>query len=183
MFHPMGLHSARVAVVLALVMALLSVGACGSKESDWTPTPNPTPTAARTGPSVVTIAGVAFEAEIAHTPAARAQGLSGRESLPPKTGMLFVFPSGRASSFWMKGMMMSLDFVWIGKDCAVVATTARVPPPAPGLPDSALRMYKPSAPAAYTFEINAGEVEEFGIRPGDEVRFSGFPSDVSGAGC
>ena len=61
--------------------------------------------------------------DVALTPAARARGLSGRESLASMTGMLFVFETGRASAFWMKDMLFSLDFVWIGEDCTVVDTT------------------------------------------------------------
>ncbi|MYD50697.1 MAG: DUF192 domain-containing protein [Dehalococcoidia bacterium] len=43
---------------------------------------------------------------------------------------------------------------------------------------SDLPSYRPSAAAAYNFEINAGEASEFGIRVGDAVRFSGIPDHV-----
>ena len=119
--------------------------------------------------------------EVVDTPALRSRGLSGRESLTQQTGMLFVFQTGRASTFWMKEMMFALDFVWIGVDCTVVDTTLDVPPPEPGTPTSALPLYSSADPAAYTFEINAGEVVRHGIEVGDEVRFSRISSE--GANC
>lgn len=143
-----------------------------------TPSVTPSP-----GVPTATIGGVELEVEVVATPARRTRGLSGRESLPSMTGMLFVFESGSASAFWMRDMRFALDFVWIGDRCAVVDTTLNVPPPLPGTPDSSLPTYASASPAAYTLEINAGEVERLGIRVGDRMRFSGFPPGVSGADC
>ena len=94
-------------------------------------------------------------------------------------GMLFVFESGAASSFWMKGMRFALDFVWISSGCEVVGVTVDVPPPASA--NSNLATYSSPAPAAYVFEINAGEVAAHDIAVGDPVRFSGI--SVEGADC
>ena len=127
----------------------------------------------------MTIGEATFEAEIAHTPALRTRGLSGRDDLAPQTGMLFVFESGRASSFWMKGMRFALDFVWISNGCEVVAVTVDVPPPASA--NSDLPTYSSPSPAAYVFEINAGEVAAHDIVVGDAVRFLGI--SVEGADC
>jgi len=140
----------------------------------------PTTTTEPTAPTI-TLGDVEFEIEIVHTPAERATGLSDRDSLRPLTGMLFVFESGATSAFWMKDMRFPLDFVWIGEECEVVDTTLNVPhQPAP---DSPLPTYESAFPAAYTFEVNAGELEALGIQKGDPVRFAGFPEDVVGARC
>ena len=93
--------------------------------------------------------------------------------------MLFVFESGKASSFWMKGMRFALDFVWISSNCEVVGVTEGVPPAASNSANSTLPTY--SSPAAYVFEINAGELAAHGIAVGDTVRFSGI--SVEGADC
>ncbi len=130
---------------------------------------------------MVTIGGVTFTAEVAHTLDGRARGLSGRDHLAPGTGMLFVFEGGPVSSFWMKGMRFAIDFVWISAHCEVAGVTTDAPPPEPGAPDSSLLSYEPPAPAAYTFEINAGEVAQHGIEPGDPVSFSGV--SAQGANC
>ena len=173
------LGSGRLAlVVLALGLAVVGCRPSSGPERAETPVapvalPRPaavtttTPTAA--APRVeagdldraeVVIGGVSFEAELAVDPSDRAKGLSGRASLKPMTGMLFVFESPTASSFWMKEMRFPLDFVWIGEDCAVVDITAEVPAPTPGTVLADLPRYSSLAPAAYNFEINAGEAKQ-----------------------
>ena len=133
--------------------------------------------------AIAAVGGVEFEIEVAHTPSDRARGLSNRDSLPQMAGMLFVFESGEASSFWMKEMRFPLDFIWIGRDCRVVDTTVDVPPPATGSPGSPLPTYESGPPAVYTLEVNAGKVRELGVRVGDSVRFSGLPDGVKGVDC
>ena len=155
-------------VVAALLLASLTfAGGCSTDAS-------------RDGP-IVTLGSIDFTAEVVWTLAERAQGLSGRPSLEPGTGMLFVFDSGRASSFWMKGMLFPLDFVWIGADCRIVDITLNAPSPAPATPDSELPSYASVAPATYNFELTAGEVEGRGIKIGDNVRFSRITAQ--GAEC
>lgn len=141
----------------------------------------PVPTATIDGvESIVTIGDVKFVAEVVHTKDDRMKGLSGRDHMPLGNGMLFVFEDGVASSFWMKGMKFKLDFVWIGSNCEVVSTTVNVPLP---ISDSGtgLSSYASQTPAAYIFEINSGEVAEYGIELGDPVSFSGI--SVRGANC
>ena len=135
------------------------------------------PTPATQGPTVI-IGDVPFKAELAITPAQRQKGLSGREALPPKTGMLFIFPSGTASTFWMREMRFPLDFVWISADCAVAQIMHDVPAPAPDTPLSELPTYSSASPAALNFEINAGEAARYGIAVGTRVRVVGLPPDV-----
>ena len=134
----------------------------------------------RTGPAVA-IGASWFEVEIAATSQERSRGLSGRESLPDASGMLFVFDSARTPGFWMKEMLIPLDFVWIGEDCSVVDLHTDVPPPPPGTSTGSLRSYSPGSPIRYVLEINAGKVAELGIEVGDPVWFEGI--DVSGVGC
>ena len=59
--------------------------------------------AAPDGPAVA-VGNAVFQVEIADTPQLRSKGLSGRDGLADMSGMIFVFESGRASNFWMKGM-------------------------------------------------------------------------------
>jgi uncharacterized membrane protein (UPF0127 family) len=97
--------------------------------------------------------------------------------------MLFVYPPGMAPAFWMREMLIPLDFVWIGEGCEVVDITPDVPPPATGTPNSELSLYRSSVAATYTFEINAGEAERLGIHVGDSVSFTGIAESVSEAEC
>lgn len=143
-----------------------------------TSTPSPTALPTPTSP-VVTIGDTTFGVEIADTPELRGKGLGERDTLAEQTGMLFIFPSGQASSFWMKGMRFPLDFVWIGEDCTVVDLTESVWHSPPDTPSSELEILDPASPAAYTFEINAGEVARFDIEIGDEVRFHNIESEFA----
>ncbi len=142
------------------------------------PSSTPTPVPKSAVPSVI-IGTTAFAAEIADTPELRSKGLGERDSLAEQSGMLFVFPDGQASSFWMKGMRFSLDFVWISADCTVVELTEDVQHSPPNTPSSELDIFQSSSPAAYTFEINAGEISRFGIEIGDKVSFHGIQSEFA----
>ena len=139
-----------------------------------TPTPEPTPTPSE---PLLIIDGVPFVTEVARTGAEQARGLSGRPELAPQSGMLFPQPRDINARFWMRGMLIPLDFVWIGSDCRVADLTQDVPPPDDPEQTTNLPIYSPSVPVRYIFEINAGEVAAFGIEIGDEVRFSNLDLD------
>jgi uncharacterized membrane protein (UPF0127 family) len=107
--------------------------------------------------------------------------LSGRPSLAPGTGMLFIFETEGVYYFWMKDMRFPLDMVWISAGCVVVDITKDAPPPEPGQALAELARYSPSQPAQYVLEINAGEAEAADIHAGDPVEFGG---SLAGAyGC
>ena len=122
-----------------------------------------------------------FPVELALTVEQHVQGLSGREVLPPGTGMLFVYQRESRSNFWMKEMRFPLDIVWIGADCTVVDVTLDAPPPEPDQTLDQLPRYSPGDPAQYVLEINAGQFAAEGLRLGDPVEFAG---DLAGRyGC
>lgn len=141
------------------------------------PTVVPTPTTTPE-PSVV-IGGVAFTAEVAATAAERQRGLSGREGLEPRSGMLFTSRFGAAPTIWMKGMLFSLDLVWISEECVVVEVTAGAAAPTEGTADSELPRYNAPS-AAHIFEISGGVASESGVEVGDEVRFVGLSGEAEG---
>ena len=123
--------------------------------------------------ALVRVDGAEFPVELAVTPEQRSQGLSGRDSLPPDTGMLFVFETEGNYTFWMKDMLFPLDLIWISAECGVVEVTANAPPPEPGQSTNDLPRYTPSVPARHVLEINAGEAAAADIDPGDPVEFAG----------
>ena len=154
--------------MISVLKALLLSIALGCAGAGTVPAPD--------GPAVA-VGRAVFEVEVVDTPELRSKGLSGRDGLADMSGMIFVFESGRTSNFWMKGMRIPLDFVWIGEECTVVDTHSNVQPPDPGTNDGDLPLYKSGSPAVYTLEINAGKVNDLGIEVGDEVTFSGFSGD------
>ncbi len=105
-----------------------------------------------------------FRVEVAKDDAGRIRGLSGRESLAPGQGMLFIFDTAGNHGFWMKGMKFPLDIVWI-RDNRVVGITQNIPisnklfPPA----------YYPPEPIDRVLELNAGTVGKYNLQVGDSI--------------
>jgi hypothetical protein len=104
----------------------------------------------------------------------RAKGLSGRSSLDPNSGMLFVFTKDdKAPTFWMKDMLISLDIIWI-KDGKIIKIDKNVPAPTEGTPDSKLNTYSAGASVDYVLEVNSGFTDSHSIKVGDTVTVSGL---------
>ena len=120
------------------------------------------------------VGGAEFPVELAITPEQRSQGLSGRDSLPSGTGMLFIYETDGTHTFWMKDMNFPLDFVWISGECMVAEVTVNAPPPEPGQSQGFLPTYNAPGPVRYILEINAGEAGTAGINTGDPVEFAGL---------
>ncbi len=119
----------------------------------------------------VSFAGGTLRAEIVRDEAAQARGLSGRGSLPPDSGMLFVFPAAGSYTIWMKAMRFPIDIFWI-REGKVVDLEERAPPPAPGTGDNELARYRADAPADIILETNAGYAAAHGIHIGDAVEIA-----------
>ncbi len=113
---------------------------------------------------VVHVGNVPIRVEVADTPAKRAQGLSGRDSLGETNGMLFIFEKSDYHGVWMKDMRFPIDVIWVGEDRRVVDITRVL------RPDTYPREFEPSAPARFAIEVNAHYAASFGISVGDEVR-------------
>ena len=146
----------------ALPMAIMGLSACINIDislfrGDDTPT--------------VRIDNARFEVEVVDTELLRRRGLTGRQYLEERKGMLFIPDGPDAGRFWMKGMLFPLDFIWIGSDCWVVDVSVYAKIPDPGTPDDRIRRYSSYPRAAYTLEVNAGEADRFGIRVGDKAKF------------
>lgn len=116
----------------------------------------------------VSFAGGTVRAEIVRDEAAQARGLSGRASLAPDGGMLFVFPAVGSYAIWMKEMRFPIDIFWI-RGGKVVDMEERVPAPVPGTRDAKLVRYHSDIPADMILETNAGYATAHGVRIGDAV--------------
>lgn len=115
--------------------------------------------------AVVQIDGrIMIEVEVARNPMAQAEGLAGRSSLEKGKGMLFPYDAVGHRAFWMKGMLIPLDILWI-QDGRIVAIEANLPPPSIG---GAPAIY--GHPADLVLEVPAGYAEEAEIRVGQSVR-------------
>src|SRR5574337_205552 len=107
---------------------------------------------------------VAIRVEVARTAREQARGLGGRASLPRGEGMLFPFDAAEHRTFWMKGMLIPLDIVWI-REGKVVTINANIPPPRPHETPAVVRHL-----ADLVLEVPAGYAQEMGISEGQTVR-------------
>jgi uncharacterized membrane protein (UPF0127 family) len=103
-----------------------------------------------------------FDVEIADDEIERAAGLMYRQSLADHQGMLFVYPSPRPVSFWMKNTVLSLDMLFIAQDGTVVSIAKNAVP----LSEAPI----PSeAAVTAVLEINGGLSDKYQIAPGAKV--------------
>ena len=110
----------------------------------------------------------AFDVELAVTPEQHARGLMGREHLGNREGLLFIYEVEGFHRFWMRGMVIRLDMVWIDAEGIVAGVTANLPPAPEGTIPT---IYSPPRPILYVLEIRAGLAEAVGIRAGIQVKF------------
>jgi uncharacterized protein len=113
--------------------------------------------------ATVRIGDATIEAEIAATDAEQKRGLSGRDSLAPDSGMLFVFETPGTYGFWMKEMRFPLDFIYLRKG-TVVAVKENVP-----VPTVAPLPFAPAEPFDALIEVNAGWIAAHRIQLGDKA--------------
>lgn len=105
--------------------------------------------------------------DLARTNAQVQRGLSGRPSLDPQSGMLFIFSKPSIYSFWMPDMNFPLDLIWISNDI-IVDISHNVT----NVFDRAHPVYyKPKEPAQYVLEVNANFSINHNIKIGDTVIF------------
>ena len=102
-------------------------------------------------------------AEVARTPDERAQGLMYRESLPPGTGMLFVFTDSQIRSFWMKDTFIPLDIAYIDAELNIIDIQALEP--------QSTESRSSARPAMFALEVPLGWFAQKGIGVGTAARF------------
>jgi uncharacterized protein len=161
------LKNRRACGTQALLVLFLTIS-CGAAPRN-TPSPEATPAA---GPRVVLPSGAVYRVELARTLEEQTQGLMFRESLPEKSGMLFLFPDIAVHEFWMKNTMIPLDMVWMDREGKVLFVSADTPPckadPCP--------TYGPSQPASDVLEIAGGMAKKEKVEVGRVVRFVDIPN-------
>jgi uncharacterized protein len=108
--------------------------------------------------------------EVAADPAARARGLMGRTSVPPGSGMVFLYPVDVRESFWMKDTLVPLSIAFVAADGRVVSVAEMTPCTA-----DPCQTYAPAGPYRYAVELAAGAFPAAGVGAGDRV----VPEDPS----
>jgi len=105
---------------------------------------------------------------IADTPATQANGLMDAverdlDPLPDGTlrGMLFVFPTTRVLSFWMRDTEVALDLAYLDESGRVIEVHSLVPLDETLVPSS--------VPVRYALELRAGTLQAEGLGVGDTL--------------
>jgi len=164
----------RVAYLLFIMLMAFAFAGCGSGNQTSDETDAPTrPTQAIGGqellPMITIWVGDALvEAEIASSPAAQAQGLSGRAALHEGKGMLFSYAEPLIPTFWMKEMRFPIDIIWI-RDGMVVDISPHLPAPLPEIQLADLPRYQPKEPIRYALEVPAGWAARHKVTNGTRV--------------
>lgn len=115
---------------------------------------------------VVSVGESSVKVYIAKTPEEQQKGLSVFDTLPPYTGMFFVFDTDDIYGIWMKDMKFAIDIIWIDAEGRIVDITEHA------TPESYPHIFIPRAPARYVLEVVSGFVEQRSITPADLVDFS-----------
>jgi len=113
--------------------------------------------------ATVTVQGKTLYVEVARSAGAKSKGLAGRRQLPLNHGMLFPFDTPGQYEFWMQGMEIPLDIVWL-RDGVIVELSRNARPP--GKAETPVRV-KPTVPVNQVLEVRAGIGKDW--QPGNPV--------------
>ena len=102
-----------------------------------------------------------LHAKIAETNKERERGLSGVSTLSKQEAMLFIFPREGKYAFWMKGMLIPIDILWLDNQGKVVYFKQHA------TPDEYPQLYQNRNPARYVLELAPGVIEEYQLALGD----------------
>lgn len=101
---------------------------------------------------------VPLAVHVAAEPEARRRGLMGREDLPERAGMLFLFPEEHTGGFWMKNTLIPLSIAYFDADGRVRRVLGMEPCEADPCPS-----YDPEVAYHGALEVNQGAFDELGL--------------------
>ena len=114
----------------------------------------------------VDIHGQSFKLELILDQSSRMKGMMHRTSIPPNSGMLFIFPDTQKRSFWMKNCRCPLDIISLSSRGQIlkIATLehGHNPPKSTTTPRD----------CCHVLELHGGVCMRHNIRRGDVVSFA-----------
>ncbi|MDD3487730.1 MAG: DUF192 domain-containing protein [Candidatus Moranbacteria bacterium] len=110
----------------------------------------------------VTVNGILVKAELVQSEDKIEKGLAGRVELPDRRGMLFQMPEDDEQHFWMKGMLIPIDIIWI-ENGRVTGCEKNIQPSDP-------RVFNSPSYAGYVLEVPAGFCDANQIKVNDEFK-------------
>lgn len=103
-----------------------------------------------------------FYLKVFSSDAERQRGLMYVKEMPEQEGALFIFPSMRENSFWMKNTYISLDMLFLDQQHTVLGILENVP-----VLNTQPRTI--NQPSQYVIELNAGAAKSSGIVEGSRA--------------
>jgi puromycin-sensitive aminopeptidase len=121
--------------------------------------------------------GSAVKADYPQDPVLRAQGLMHRDRLAADEGMLFFLPDAGPHAFFMRGVRMALDILWLDAEGQVLHAETGEPGSESALPADLTR-----ALGRWVLELAAGEAARRGLAVGAKVAGLPEPSPSPASG-
>jgi len=154
----LSLSLVRLTLVVLVLMGLAGCGASAESSGDQST-------------QSVQIDGRTFELELALTPEKRYEGLSGREHIDRRGGMLFAFPEAKIQTFVMRGCLVPIDLIYLDGSGRVVRTHQMTVEE----DQSSLTQYSSTYPAWFAIELKGGMLDKLDIERGDRIAFPHDP--------
>ncbi len=117
-----------------------------------------------------------FHVEVAANAAQRAYGLMNRASLAADAGMIFIFPQPVEARFWMKDTLIPLDMIFADPAGRITRIAENAQPMDESVIDG-------GPGVAYVIEVNAGQAQRLGLRPGMALRGAMLDQDRAAWSC
>lgn len=163
----------------AICALVLFGGACSTPSEKKEPSSTSQPTASsvylpRTGAGrkaeyVSTFLGdLPVRLEVAATSETRGRGLSGRTTLVPDQGMIFIYRREASKTFWMKDCLIGLDIAYAGDDGVIFQVVSLDAPTGTGETATA----ESDEPARFVVEMPKGWFEGHGLGKGTPIRLT-----------
>lgn len=117
-----------------------------------------------------------FTVEVADDGAERARGLMFRDSMATGQGMLFVYETPQAVSFWMKNTLIPLDMIFADQTGRITRVHSNAVP-------GDLTPIAGGDGVQFVLEINGGLARRMGIVEGAEMRHPAIRQDQAAWPC
>lgn len=163
----------------AIVLLALIFGACATPSEKTAEPSTSQPTASsvympragsgRRAEFVSTFLGdLPVRLEVAATSETRGRGLSGRTTLVPDQGMIFIYRREGKKTFWMKDCLIGLDIAYAGDDGVIFQVVSLDAPSGVGETATA----ESDEPARFVVEMPKGWFSGHGLGKGTPIRLT-----------
>jgi len=106
--------------------------------------------------------------ELALTPTKRYEGLSHREHIDKRGGMLFVFPEPARRTFVMRDCLAPIDLIFLDSRGRVIQTHQMTVEPL-DTPDSELTPYPSRWPAQFAIELKGDTLDQLELKNSETI--------------